>query len=465
MPLQNLTPSISNLSPISIWVSFHDIKISSSCVGEVVSGEDGVSDRACCDQVPPQSRASFLSFHESVSPTLSWPQPKCYGVGFFPSSNGVRRFFTGTSLFHYKRVCGSHMNLSDSGIRNQFSIWDPGVIDCDSIVSVMKFDHNRNASVRYIVESRDKMGMGTCVNKRIRHGFRTIRSQKSDFFNKNHSVEIQVKRVTAARASESCVKNLHTSWYCPDEDIPLCQICNAPFHLNKRMARRHERVQNPFSLMLGGEDDDGYVLLFFSNVNGLHQYWPIPLLQLVIFSNFNTFGNTNVLFGLKVSVRTCHICDDDVDRVVGSNTSQVVFLTEVTNLLLCQKSLWFSPVRFKDLLESGKATSSKDATVETTIRVNLFVKILKKITKSNFLRKTLVRKLWYHRVYNSELFMDTSGLKLRFAKRKFSHKLLHANRNKEKSNMKLDNNGSYGRLASKTTLRKASSISLLLYFS
>ncbi|CAL9248446.1 unnamed protein product [Arabidopsis halleri] len=87
------------------------------------------------------------------------------------------------------------------------------------------------------------------------------------------------------------------------------------------------------------------------------------------------------------------------------------------------------------------------------------------------LRNTLARftwevqKFWCHGVYTSELYLDTLGLMLRFVKRSFSHKLLHTNRNKEKSNMKLDNNGSSDRLASKTTLHKASSNSLLLYFS
>ncbi|CAH8256703.1 unnamed protein product [Arabidopsis lyrata] len=156
--------------------------------------------------------------------------------------------------------------------------------------------------------------------------------------------------------------------------------------------------------------------------------------------------------------------NDDVDHVVGSNTSQVGSLREETmNLLLCS-DLWSSRVIFRDLSKSGKAISSKN-TVETTTMVILFVILLKRITESSSFRKTLVRTLWYHCVYISEFFMDTSGLKLRFAKIKFSYKLLHANRNREKSNMKLDNNGSYGRLASKTTLRKASSISLLLYFS
>ncbi|KAG7564536.1 hypothetical protein ISN44_As10g013000, partial [Arabidopsis suecica] len=435
--LQNLRPSISNLSPISTWVSFYKIQNSLPCAGDVISGIDWVSDSACCDQVPPQSRASFLSIRESVSPTLYWPQPKCYDVGFFPFSNGVRRFFTGTSLFPYNRVFVSQMNLSNSEIRNQFWIWDPGVIYCDSIVCVKKLrmhlvDHNRiefskvstyivtfwghdlirclcNASARYTVESLHKISMGNCVN---RHDFMTIRRHKSDFLNKNHFVEINVERVTgrktAARESESCVKNSHTSWYRPAEDTFLCQIYNTPIHLNKRLERSHK---NSLAPMLG-EEEDGFVLLPFSNVNGLHQYWPSPSLQSVIFNNFNTSRNTSVLFGFKISVRSGLICDDDVDCVVGSNILQVASLTEVRvtmNMLLCQ-GLWSSLLRFRDLSESGKLI--------------LFVIMLKKITKSSFSIKTLVRKFWYHRVYISELLMDISGLKLRFAKRKFSHKLL-----------------------------------------
>ncbi|CAL9246836.1 unnamed protein product [Arabidopsis halleri] len=161
---------------------------------------------------------------------------------------------------------------------------------------------------------------------------------------------------------------------------------------------------------------------------------------------------------------TWAVGNDDVAHVVGLNTSQVGSLREVTmNLLLCS-DLWSSSVRFRDLSKSGKVISSKN-TVETTTMINLFVILLKRIAESSSFRKTLVQTLWYHCVYISELFIDTSCLKLRFAKIKFSYRLLHANRNREKSNIKLDNNGSYGRLASKTTLWKASSISLLLYFS
>ncbi|CAH8257196.1 unnamed protein product [Arabidopsis lyrata] len=295
MLLQNLRPSISNLSPILTWVSSDNIQISSPCVGDVVSGIDGVSDRAHCDQVTLQSRASFLSFRESVSPTLSWPQLKCYGVGFFPSWNGVRRFFTGTSLFRHDIIWVSHMNLSNSGIGNQFRTWDPGVIDCDSTVCVMKLrmhqlDHKLiqilksiidivkfwrhdlinigwilwlwNASARQTVEYMHKMGMGNCVNGRIRNDFISIRRHKSDFINKNIFVEIHGQRVTRRKTA-------------------------ARTRLN--FTRLDERSLAP---MLGGEEDDGFVFLLFSNGNGLHQYWSSPPLQLLIFNNFNPSRNT-----------------------------------------------------------------------------------------------------------------------------------------------------------------------------
>ncbi|KAG7610457.1 hypothetical protein ISN44_As05g024660 [Arabidopsis suecica] len=153
--------------------------------------------------------------------------------------------------------------------------------------------------------------------------------------------------------------------------------------------------------------------------------------------------------------------DDDAERVLGPITSQLVSFMK---LILCQ-DIWSSLVCLKDLLKYGKKLSSKDAKVEIITKVMLFVFILKKVAKPRFSRKTLVWKPWYHYVYVSELYLNTSDLQLRFAKRNFSHKMLHANRNEEKSNMKLDNNRSYDRLASKTTLRKASLISLLLYFS
>ncbi|KAG7579603.1 hypothetical protein ISN45_Aa03g037350 [Arabidopsis thaliana x Arabidopsis arenosa] len=304
MLLQNLRPSISNLSPILTWVSFYNIQISSPCVGDVVSGIDGVSDRVHCDQVTLQSRASFLSFRESVSPTLSWPQLKCYGVGFFPASNGVHRFFTGTSLFHNNRIWVSHMNPSNSGIGNQFRTWDPGVIDCDSTVCVMKqrmhqFDHNWiqllksiidkvkfwqhdlinigwirwfwNASARHTVEYMHKMHMGNCVNGRIRHDSMSIRRHKSGFINKTLFVEIHGERVTRRKTAAGARLNF---------------------------TRLHERFQNPPA------------------------------------HRFNCLN------------------DDDVDCVVGSNASLVVSSTEVTvNMLLCQ-GLCFFRVRVRDFLES-----------------------------------------------------------------------------------------------------------------